>query len=111
MGLFSDIIDVLGDIGDQALTIAAYSGEAKGKYDFRDFDAAVDCCDEANSTEEAAMVYGYAIALIESLSDLNTNGRVSDEYIVEIYGYCRGMHYDYFKKELENMMDELIIDY
>lgn len=54
---------------------------------------------------------GYASALTAGLSELNSNGHISNEYIIEIYGYCRGMNYEFLKKPLEGIMDELTIDY
>lgn len=111
MGFFSEILGALDELGGQIISGVAYIEEAGKKFDFRNFDDVVSCCDEANSADEDAKRTGYVTALITDLSQLNSDGRVSDEYIIEIYGYCRGMNYDYIKKQLESIMDDLAIDY
>lgn len=111
MGFFSEILDALDELGGQIISGVAYAEEAREKFDFRNFADVVSCCDEAALADDISMKNGYASALTADLSELNSNGHISDEFIIEIYGYCRGMNYDYIKKQLESIMDDLAIDY
>lgn len=109
MGFLDDLSDAL----DGLATIGEIF-ELSDKYDFSDFDDAISCIKEsikAYKSDDIVKSGMYFGVLTSELSDLNSKGEITDMFIQELYGYCRGVKYDSGMESLQELMDDIGIFY